>query len=165
MWQRRLPPLLLLLLQVFYTARASIPDVALPSSTTPQPRDQQQQQQQQPAPDQPQDLIVFDSLKSLPTQLPPAAAAPPPPPGAPAASGSGRLNQAAVEAVAGWLTQHLGLTLFGFDVVVPVAAAGTYLVIDVNYFPNYRGGEGGSAAAGLCRTLRQQWERHAAGKR
>ena len=64
--------------------------------------------------------VNFDSLKSLPTTLPfpaaaeaagAAAAAQP----APAAR---QVQQGTVEMVAGLLREELGLTLFGFDVVV-----------------------------------------------
>lgn len=143
--------------QVFYTPRASIPDVAACSGAG-------------------EALLCFDSLKSLPTQLPHSFSAPETTSSSGAASAAtpgigttasaavpgAQLDMAALEAMAGWLRTQLGLTLFGFDVVLPSAERGTYLVIDVNYFPNYRGGEGGSAAVALRRALRQQWERLAA---
>jgi hypothetical protein len=115
----------------------------------------QQQEQQQ--------YLLFDSLASLPTQLPPeltsqqqqqgssAAGAPPP--------------DDAVRAMAAFLRQHLGLTLFGFDVVVAHCSSTQQqqqgqelVVIDVNYFPNYRGGS--DVPAMFRAALRQAWEQH-----
>jgi hypothetical protein len=139
--------------QVFVTPRASIPDIHLDNAAW-------QQQQQQ--------YLLFDSLASLPTQLPPeltsqqqqgssAAGASPP--------------DDAVRAIAAFLRQHLGLTLFGLDVVVPQRSSRQQqqqqgqqqegqdlVVIDVNYFPNYRGGS--DVPAMFRNALRQAWEQH-----
>lgn len=163
-------PLLLLLpvcclcvaLQVFVTPRASIPDIHLHN-----PAWQQQQQE----------CVLFDSLASLPSQLPEAltcqqqqqqgSSSPPGPP-----------PQDAVKTMAAFLRQQLGLTLFGFDVVVAAAAGRSdtrsdsssasqqqqqqqgqeLVVIDVNYFPNYRGGS--DVPAMFRAALRQAWEQH-----
>jgi len=159
--------------QVFVTPRASIPDIHISSS----PTEQQQQQQ----------CLLFDSLASLPTQLPmhctqqqqqqeegagaaatvPSSQLPVQPP-----------QQQAVEAVAACLRQHLGLTLFGFDVVVAHPHTSTtqqqsaleqqqqqetqvqqeLVVIDVNYFPNYRGGT--NTPALFRAALREAWQQH-----
>ncbi|PNW85347.1 hypothetical protein CHLRE_03g182100v5 [Chlamydomonas reinhardtii] len=114
-------------------------------------------------------VLTFDSLKSLPTKLPsdaspaasaasaavPAAAAA----AAPAAT-SFTPSQEVLELLAAHLRAALGLSLFGFDVVVrtveedeeqkeatePHAAKPRELVVvDVNYFPSYRGAKGAPA--------------------
>jgi glutathione synthase/RimK-type ligase-like ATP-grasp enzyme len=54
--------------------------------------------------------------------------------------GGACLHQAALEGIAGYLREQLGLTLLGFDVVL-AEGSGEYLVIDVNYFPNFKGGK------------------------
>jgi hypothetical protein len=74
------------------------------------------------------------------------------------------------------LRQQLGLTLFGFDVVVARHSSGALqqeglqqrqqleqqegelVVIDVNYFPNYRGGT--DVPAMFRAALRQAWAQH-----
>ena len=87
--------------------------------------------------------IEFNSLESLPTSLPwlsrlaggdPSsnATAPPPPPPA-AMMHPGFLTQ-----IAQVFKKHLGLTLFGFDVVFDYAA-GEAVVLDLNFFPSFRG--------------------------
>lgn len=91
----------------------------------------------------------FDSLASLPTRLPDGFAAQLAPTAAEAsasegaepftsASSSGRpLDMAVVRRIVAYLRQRLGLRLMGFDVVV-CCKSGDHLVVDVNYFPNYR---------------------------
>jgi inositol-1,3,4-trisphosphate 5/6-kinase/inositol-tetrakisphosphate 1-kinase len=140
------------LLQVFVTPRASIPDLHFSEG----------QQQQQ--------CLLFDSLASLPTQLPPELTQqqqqeqqeqqPSMPP------------EEALRVMAAYMRQQLGLTLFGFDVVVAAPSSSTsssstsqeqqqqqeLVVIDVNYFPNYRGGK--EVPALFRAALRQAWERH-----
>lgn len=149
--------------QVFVTPRASIPDVYPNAALPPQ-----------------QQLLMFDSLKSMPTQLPEHLTQQQQQ--SAAAQQAMELPMPAVEAVAAFLRSHLGLNLFGFDVVIPQGAAdegGSKLtpgsntqqpqqqssetkqelvVIDVNYFPNYRGGT--DTAALFRATLRQCWEQH-----
>lgn len=164
-------------LQVFVTARPSIPDLPWPPGTYDEAV-------------APGGLLAFDSLKSLPTSLPGARAAGPGPaagptaPPAPGPSGappppaSVPVPAAAhVEAMAAHLRSQFGLTLFGFDIVVAVAAveeedlangtgaagsggsgggdgAGDCVVIDVNYFPHYRGAPGASPGAFLRTALK-----------
>jgi hypothetical protein len=173
-------------LQVFITPRVSISDV---HSSPHLPLQQQ--------------LLLFDSLASLPTQLPPHMVQ------QPQECGNSRReqhdtqqqqqqqqaaqqpNMEAVEAIAAFLRSRLGLTLFGFDVVVASnQAAGTVnsgtatvepavqqqqqamppeqqqqqqelVVIDVNYFPNYRGGS--NTPALFREALLQRWQQHTAG--
>jgi inositol-1,3,4-trisphosphate 5/6-kinase/inositol-tetrakisphosphate 1-kinase len=157
-------------LQVFVTPRASIPDLQF---------HQGQEQQQQ--------CLLFDSLASLPTQLPPELTQPQQEqqqqqkgqqqeqlqqqqqPSAP--------PEEALKVMAAYLRQHLGLTLFGFDVVVAAHSSSSssssgsgqqksqqqqqqqeLVVIDVNYFPNYRGGK--EVPALFRAALRQAWEQH-----
>lgn len=132
--------------QVFYATRASIPDVARPPP---------------PSPDAGGGVAVlerlvlrFDSLASLPTRLPSHMAAPP-------GEGSGGgdapppppLPRPALEAVAAHLRRALGLTLFGFDVVV-CSESGDWLVV-VGAGPlGRRGGCGAASPSGsLTRRL------------
>jgi len=85
----------------------------------------------------PPGVRYFDSLKSLPVaDAAAAAAAPPPRP----------LDAGALAAIARHLRAALGLDLLGFDVVVD-GASGDHVVVDVNYFPSYRGAPPGLAAA------------------
>lgn len=81
-----------------------------------------------------------------------------------------------LKAMAQCLGQGLGLTLFGFDIVIARSTHGSeagateqveYVVIDVNYFPNYRGVAGvADALAGVVYTAvgRAQGWGHEAGK-
>ena len=196
------------MLQVFVTPRKSIPDVHLDDTFW-----QQQSPQQQ--------YLLFDSLASLPTQLPahvapalqqqshsnstatlaagstatlaagstakPAADSTATPAvdstATPAVGQQSAVQQAsnapstdAVKAIAAYLRQQLGLTLFGFDVVVARHSSGALqqeglqqrqqleqqegelVVIDVNYFPNYRGGT--DVPAMFRAALRQAWAQH-----
>jgi len=125
----------------------------------------------------PPDFFTFDALKSLPTLLPwlPAESQD-------AASAVPPLDPAALQAVARRLREASsscsplclarsgggggdkdqaegGLSLFGFDVVVAKSTHKTdkqqWVVVDVNYLPNYRGGGERAAAAlraVLCRS-------------
>ncbi|KAL4448397.1 hypothetical protein ABPG75_005616 [Micractinium tetrahymenae] len=63
------------------------------------------------------------------------------------------------EAVAAALRQQLGLTLFGFDLVFD-RAAGELVIIDVNYFPSFKGIP--EAPAALQAALRQRYAQHIA---
>lgn len=139
--------------QVFVTPRESIPDVRVVSEDQPDTHG-----------DQSGDLLLFDSLSTLPTQLPPHLAAAVAPP---------HLQQApplaAIDAIAAFLRCQLGLSLFGFDVVSPtpppVRCTATeqqreLIVIDVNYFPNYRGVA--DAPSAMHDVLLDAWRRHAA---
>ncbi|GBF98687.1 hypothetical protein Rsub_11401 [Raphidocelis subcapitata] len=119
--------------KVFYATRASIPDVARPPAPGPDADAALLERQ----------VLRFDSLASLPTRLPAHMAAPPKD-GA-AARPPQPLPRPALEAVAAHLRRALGLTLFGFDVVV-CSDTGDWLVVDVNYFPNYKGGPPETAA-------------------
>ncbi len=120
------------MLQVFFTTRPSIPNV--PTTREAAAR---------LAPD---GLLFFDSLKSLPTKLGEAPDGEQTP--GQQASGPAAPSQAALEAVAGQLRRALGLSLFGFDVVVassPSCEAQELVVIDVNYLPSYKGAPGAPA--------------------
>jgi inositol-1,3,4-trisphosphate 5/6-kinase/inositol-tetrakisphosphate 1-kinase len=64
------------------------------------------------------------------------------------------------EAVAAALRQRLGLTLFGFDLVFD-RSAGELVIVDVNYFPSFKGIP--EAAAALQAALRERYAAHAAG--
>jgi hypothetical protein len=136
-------------LQVFVTRRASIPDI---DCTRPAGDGSEQQPGH----------VLFDSLASLPTQLPAHLTASgsqqPQPPAAP--------DHRALEVIAAHLRERLGLSLFGFDVVVaqhgflPRQQQHQELVlIDVNYFPNYRGG-GADTPALFRAALKQCWQHH-----
>lgn len=125
-------------LQVFYTSRASIPDICCQ-----QEGDNQEQ------------VLLFDSLASLPTQLPSSWRAQAED-GAAAAVHEAPVSLEVLRPLAACLRQHLQLSLFGFDVVV---SAGEYVVVDVNYFPNYRGG-GPTTAAWFRDVMRQAHSQH-----
>ncbi|GMI80491.1 inositol 1,3,4-trisphosphate 5/6-kinase 4 [Hibiscus trionum] len=69
--------------------------------------------------------LLFDSLKSLPT--------------APANS-EGRdlsLDLGLVNKAAEWLSKMMGLTIFGFDVVIQ-DGSGDHVIVDVNYLPSFK---------------------------
>ncbi len=136
-----------MLAQVFQTPRKSIPDVASLSSSSNGAGDKDVQQH----------VLLFDSLKSLPTELPAALQ------GSDAHTPSSRdiepLDPGVLEVIAGWLRSQLQLTLFGFDVVV-ASGSGDWLVIDVNYFPNFKASDGTDVAAGFRAALRGAWERY-----
>ncbi|KAG2448349.1 hypothetical protein HYH02_006931 [Chlamydomonas schloesseri] len=149
--------------KVFHTVRPSIPNV-------PQTRPDAEALA-------PNGVLTFDSLKSLPTTLPSAggsaataaagvagsatAAAT----AAAAATSSFTPSQEVLERLAAHLRSALGLSLFGFDVVVSAGDQGLQegqggqggqamagdggcgkarelVVVDVNYFPSYRGAKG-----------------------
>ncbi|KAL4433219.1 hypothetical protein ABPG77_003267 [Micractinium sp. CCAP 211/92] len=63
------------------------------------------------------------------------------------------------EAIAAALRQQLGLTLFGFDLVFD-RVAGELVIIDVNYFPSFKGIP--EAPAALQAALRQRYAQHLA---
>lgn len=128
--------------QVFWTQRRSTPDLRClvqRMAADPEGADA-------PA------SIGFDSLKSLPTTLPwlrrqqqgAATSAPAPGEGGEGAAASAAvpghelLRRPTFEAVAEALRARLGLTLFGFDLVFD-PAAGELVIIDVNYFPSFKG--------------------------
>ncbi|KAK3253943.1 hypothetical protein CYMTET_36825, partial [Cymbomonas tetramitiformis] len=67
------------------------------------------------------------------------------------ATGDASLSMAAVHAITKWLKDALHLTLFGFDVVVD-SSTGTHVVVDVNYFPSFKGVD--AAPVQLCETVR-----------
>jgi hypothetical protein len=124
---------------VSVTTRASIPDLHLAACSRASAQ-----------------ALRFDSLDDKLTQLPLELC----PQGEGEGEGEGRALQPApplgqLQRVAAYLRRALQLALFGFDVVVD-GGSGELLVIDVNYFPNYRG----DAEAGplLRRCLRAAWE-------
>lgn len=126
---------------MFCTTRPSIPDIVEGSSVLTE-------------------LYYFDSLKSLPVDnaslaaaghIPGVAAAPSSAalqivssPEAPAQAG---LDLHSLECIADYLRSRFHLTLFGFDVIVGADDQVLY-VIDVNYFPHFKGI---SSAAGHVR--------------
>lgn len=128
--------------QVFCTTRPSIPDIVAPSTSSTE-------------------LLYFDSLKTLPvgnaslvtaghasSGLPitlPAASQPAAMPQAPAQA---ELDMDALQCIADYLRSCFKLTLFGFDVILGAVDQVLY-VIDVNYFPHFKGIP---SAAGHVRT-------------
>ncbi|WIA21991.1 hypothetical protein OEZ85_004346 [Tetradesmus obliquus] len=165
--------------KVFVTPRASIPDVHSSPDLPPE-----------------QQLLLFDSLASLPTQLPPhfvqqhssSTCMQEQRESSSGVAGAQQqqqqqqqLNMQAVEEIAAFLRARLGLTLFGFDVVLAShqkAGSNTIsstevaeqaqqqqqqelVVIDVNYFPNYGGGS--NTPALFREALLQRWQQHTAG--
>jgi hypothetical protein len=128
---------------VSVTSRASIPDLQLAACSRASTQ-----------------VLRFDSLHDKLTQLPPELGAQQEGqlegqqararPGLAAAPPLGQLQH-----IAQYLRRALGLALFGFDVVV-CACTAELQVIDVNYFPNYRGD--GEAGPLLRRYLRAAWQ-------
>lgn len=106
--------------------------------------------------------IEFNSLESLPVSLPWL----PSDPGAPdsgAERSGGLMRPEFFEALAGVLQRHMGLTLFGFDVVFD-AVDGEAVVVDVNFFPSFKSVE--EAPGALRAALKERWQQsqgHAAG--
>ncbi|KAL4857680.1 Inositol-tetrakisphosphate 1-kinase 6 [Chlorella vulgaris] len=118
--------------------------------------------------------IGFDSLRSLPTKLPEQRRAAQTQAGggvgegaasgcstgsstsgvAGEARGQHLMQQGTFEAVAAALRQRLGLTLFGFDLVLD-HGAGELVIVDVNYFPSFKGIP--EAPAALQAALRERW--------
>jgi inositol-1,3,4-trisphosphate 5/6-kinase len=109
--------------------------------------------------------IEFNSLESLPVSLPwlsrimdpgapaaSAATAPPPTPPPAGVMHPGFLTQ-----LAQVFRKHLGLTLFGFDVVFDYAA-GEAVVLDLNFFPSFRGIP--EAPVALRRALLAKYKEH-----
>jgi hypothetical protein len=134
--------------QVFLTSRPSIPDLDLHACSAAHCQ-----------------VLRFDSLHDKLTQLPGAISSKHSgQPGQGQGQGQGSKSSTALQPapplvwlrqIAGYLRQALGLSLFGFDVVVD-ACSGDLLVIDINYFPNYRDS---AQAPGLLRAcLRTRWE-------
>ncbi|XP_031499046.1 inositol-tetrakisphosphate 1-kinase 6 [Nymphaea colorata] len=76
--------------------------------------------------------IVFDSLKSLPTEEKPNADI-----GSSAEPSKPMLDVKLVSSAAIWMKQRLGLTIFGFDVVVQLGT-GDHVIVDVNYLPSFK---------------------------
>eukprot|EP00887_Chlorella_sp_A99_P007410 scaffold2.g7410.t1 len=156
--------------EVFYTQRRSTPDLGPLAA----------QLADDPEADIPA-AIDFDSLRSLPTSLPwgrrrgpgPAAeeaavgagggspAAAPVPPVPPASAEELLLRAETVRVVAGVLHDELGLTLFGFDLVVD-PAAGELVIIDLNYFPSFKGApEAPAALRAALRGRHARWQQEA----
>ncbi|PRW44989.1 inositol 4-trisphosphate 5 6-kinase family [Chlorella sorokiniana] len=139
--------------QVFWAERKSTPDL----------RSLAEQLAADPEADVP-DSISFDSLKSLPTTLPwlrkqqaqPQAAGGSADGGLPPVPGqvASLMQRPTFEAVAAALRKRLGLTLFGFDLVFD-SIAGELVIIDVNYFPSFKGVP--EAPAALRAALRQRY--------
>ncbi|XWS65333.1 hypothetical protein CRYUN_Cryun05aG0103800 [Craigia yunnanensis] len=71
--------------------------------------------------------LLFDSLKSLPTAI-----------GNQHSGGQDLcLDLGLVKGAAKWLTRMLGLTIFGFDVVIQ-EGSGNHVIVDVNYLPSFK---------------------------
>lgn len=120
---------------VYYTSRASIPDVFVPESR------QASSSSSGGGGSNPSvsGVHYFDSLQSLPTSLPQQFTDQDAPLDSP--SVSGQLDMQVLNKVAQYLRRQLGLRLIGFDIVV-CSKSGDYVIVDVNYFPNYRDAPG-----------------------
>ncbi|CAI5487409.1 unnamed protein product, partial [Closterium sp. Naga37s-1] len=83
--------------------------------------------------------ISFDSLKSLPMAFPsqPSEQQQLQQPPLPPLGVVGGFNEAVARRAADLLRSALGLTLFGFDVLVQ-EGTGEHVVVDVNYFPSFK---------------------------
>ncbi|CAI7887583.1 unnamed protein product [Closterium sp. NIES-54] len=83
--------------------------------------------------------ISFDSLKSLPMAFPsqPSEQQQQQQPPLPPLGAVGGFNEAVARRAADLLRSALGLTLFGFDVLVQ-EGTGEHVVVDVNYFPSFK---------------------------
>ncbi|XP_015879508.1 inositol 1,3,4-trisphosphate 5/6-kinase 4 isoform X2 [Ziziphus jujuba] len=69
--------------------------------------------------------LVFDSLKSLPTANEKEHRV------------NERIDHDRVRDAAEWLMRNLGLTIFGFDVVIE-ERSGEHVIVDVNYLPSFK---------------------------
>ncbi|GJP49625.1 hypothetical protein CLOM_g8811 [Closterium sp. NIES-68] len=138
--------------EAFFAAeRRSTPDAA---PLLQQQGETQQQQPQGGGASEAPAAISFDSLKSLPMAFPSQPSATPQPPlqqqqgvtkpGIPSgAAQEGKsplgaaFNEGAACHAADLLRTALGLTLFGFDILVQ-KGTGEHVIVDVNYFPSFK---------------------------
>lgn len=118
--------------QVFCTTRPSIPDIVAPSTASTQ-------------------LHYFDSLKTLPVdnaslgaaghasrEVPVTSSATPQYAPVPEAPAQAEVGMDGLQCIADYLRIRFNLTLFGFDVILGAVDQVVY-VIDVNYFPHFKG--------------------------
>ncbi|GAQ79267.1 inositol 1,3,4-trisphosphate 5/6-kinase [Klebsormidium nitens] len=70
---------------------------------------------------------------------------------------SNGVDEAALEGIASWLREKLGLSLFGFDVVVQLDSR-DHIVVDVNYFPSFKDVPKEIAVTSLWDALRHKHE-------
>ncbi|KAF3780304.1 Inositol 1-3-4-trisphosphate 5/6-kinase 4 [Nymphaea thermarum] len=96
--------------------------------------------------------IVFDSLKSLPTEEKPNADI-----GSSAESSKPMLDVELVSSAAIWMKQRLGLTIFGFDVVVQLGT-GDHVIVDVNYLPSFKEVPDGVAVPAFWKAIRSAYD-------
>ncbi|EHA8591999.1 putative Inositol-tetrakisphosphate 1-kinase 6 [Cocos nucifera] len=75
--------------------------------------------------------IIFNSLKSLPVATEDQFSA-----GGPEAARPS-LDVGLVNKAAKWLRKQLGLTIFGFDVVIQ-EISGDHVIVDLNYLPTFK---------------------------
>ncbi len=102
----------------------------------------------------PPDVVCFDALRSMPSAWHHGGSSGVDRP-APAMPTTSSLNMATVRAMAAWLRENTGMTLFGFDVLIETGI-GAHLVVDLNYLPSASGVAGAPAAlaAALIRAAR-----------
>ncbi|KAJ7542219.1 hypothetical protein O6H91_10G094900 [Diphasiastrum complanatum] len=98
--------------KLFFSVRRSMPNVADLSSNSP--------------------AIVFDSLKSLPVNEKHAEQQ-----SFNGEESTSQLDLEAVECLAAALRTRLGLTIFGFDIVIQ-EGTNDHVIVDVNYFPSFK---------------------------
>ncbi|XP_062082429.1 inositol 1,3,4-trisphosphate 5/6-kinase 4 isoform X2 [Humulus lupulus] len=98
--------------------------------------------------------LVFDSLKSLPT------ATGNPHSDSDSSKGNNNndhIDEELVTEAARWLMRNLGLTIFGFDVVID-EDSGDHVIVDVNYLPSFKEVPDEVAIPAFWNAIKSKWE-------
>lgn len=98
--------------------------------------------------------LLFDSLKSLPTATNSQSGGDD---GSIAKTSAASLNIDLVTDAAKWLSKRLGLTVFGFDVVVQDETR-DHVIVDVNYLPSFKEVPDDIAIPAFWRAIRRSYE-------
>ncbi|KAL3752839.1 hypothetical protein ACJRO7_000268 [Eucalyptus globulus] len=101
-----------------------------------------------------QQPLLFDSLKSLPTATNSQSGGDD---GSIAKTSAASLNIDLVNDAAKWLSKRLGLTVFGFDVVVQDETR-DHVIVDVNYLPSFKEVSDDIAIPAFWRAIRRSYE-------
>ncbi|KAF4346195.1 hypothetical protein G4B88_018042 [Cannabis sativa] len=96
--------------------------------------------------------LVFDSLKSLPT-----ATGNPHSDSNSSKGNNEHIDEDLVTEAAKWLMKNLGLTIFGFDVVID-EGSGDHVIVDVNYLPSFKEVPDEVAIPAFWNAIKNKWE-------